>query len=121
VLGGEVAVGIAEQGLRGGNQFRVVVARAQRQAGVGRCSHRVDIGIVSVTRMSVMIESRNFLDLPQQTLINLLHIVTGKRARLRGGEDDRRARNGEQNRSRKSNSQKCNSHETSSRQRRFAS
>ena len=65
MVGRQIRVGIAEQGLGGDGEFRIVVARAQRFAGVGRRGHGVDIGIVSVAGVRVVVEGGNFLDLRQ--------------------------------------------------------
>ncbi len=86
VLGREIGVGIAKQRLGRDGKFRVVVARAQRFAGVGRRGHGVDVRIVGEARVRVMIERRNLFDLRQQALVDLLHVRAGERARLGGQE-----------------------------------
>ena len=86
MLGRKIAIGISEQGLGCGSEFRIVVACAQRLAGVGRRGHGVDIGIVGEARMRVVIEGGNFFDLRQQALINLLHVRAGERTSLSRGE-----------------------------------
>ena len=63
-------------------KFRIVIARAERFAGVRRSGHRVDIRIVGISRMSVMIERRDLLDLRQQALVDLLNVWAGKRPSL---------------------------------------
>ena len=82
MLGREVVVRISEKRLGGSGQFGIIVARAQCLAGVWRRGHGVDVGIIRISGVSVVIERRNLFDLRQQTLINLLHVGTGKRARL---------------------------------------
>ncbi len=86
VLGRKIGVGISEQSLGSGGEFRIVVARAQRFAGVGRRGHGVDVGIVGEAGMRVVIERRNLFDLRQQALVDLLDVRPGERTGL-GGEN----------------------------------
>jgi hypothetical protein len=77
-------------GFGGGNEFRIVVARAQRFAGVRgrpwrrRRDHRK-------TGMRVMIEDGNLFNLREQSLVDLLHVRSGKRTGLAGCEGFREA------------------------------
>ncbi len=86
MLGRKIGVGIAEESLGGGGQFGIIVARAQRRAGVGRSGHGVDIKIVGEAGMGVMIEGGDFFDLRQQALIDLLDVGAGEWACLGGGQ-----------------------------------
>ena len=86
VLRRKIVVGISEQSLGGGCEFRIVITRAQRLARVRRGRHRVNIRIVGISRVCVMIERRDLLDLRQQTLIDLLE----RRARETGGLGQRK-------------------------------
>src|SRR6266567_1313943 len=87
MVGREIGVGISEQGLGSDGEVRIVVARAQRFAGVGRRGHGVDIGIVGVAGVRVVVEGRNFFDLGQQALVDLLDVGTGEGARLGERQD----------------------------------
>src|SRR3954451_15349018 len=82
MFGREIVVGISEQSLSCGREFGIVVAGAQGFTGIWRRRHGVYIGIVCISRMGVMIESLNLLDLRQQTLVDLLHISARKWASL---------------------------------------
>src|SRR5208337_4944059 len=78
----EIRIGISEESFGRGNQLRIVIACAQRFAEVGRSGHGVDVGIIRKPWVRVMVEGGNLLDLRQQTLVDLLHIGTRKRAGL---------------------------------------
>jgi hypothetical protein len=56
-------------------------------ASVGGSSHGIDVRVIGKAGMRVMIERRNFLDLREQSLVNLLEIRSGKRAGLSGCEN----------------------------------
>ena len=86
MLGRKIGIGISEQGLSGGREFRVVIASAQRFAGIGRRSHGVDIGIVGIAGMRVVVEGRDLFNLRQQALINLLHVGAGEGTGLGSSE-----------------------------------
>ena len=85
----KIVVRIAEQSLGCGNQFRIVVARAQGKAGIGSRGHGVNVGIVGKTRMRVVIEGRDFFNLRKQAPVDLLNIGAGERTGLGGGEETR--------------------------------
>jgi len=77
MFGREIIVGIAEQGSRRGDQFGIVVARAQRRTGVGRRGHGIDVGVIGKSGVGMMIERRDVLDSLQEMLIELLHVGSG--------------------------------------------
>ena len=85
--GEKIGVGIAEESLRRGDQFGIIVAGANGFAEFGRRGHGIDVGIVGETGVGVMIEGRNFFDLWQQALVDLLHVRTGEGTGLGGSKD----------------------------------
>src|SRR5271154_3463941 len=93
MLGREISVGIAEQCLGCDRQFGIVVARAQRFGGVRRGSHRIHVGIVGESGMSVVVERRYLFDLGQKAVVDLLNIGAGEWTRLGGRENRSSARN----------------------------
>ena len=84
--GEKIGIGIAEQGLGRGNQFGIVVARANGFAEIGRRGHGVDVGIVGETGVGVMIEGGNLFDLREQALVDLLNVGSGEGAGLGGAQ-----------------------------------
>ncbi len=85
MFGLEVVVGIAEQGLGGGDEFRVVGAGAEEVRFVGDGRHGVDVGVVTEAGVGVVVVEGNFFDLREEAVVDLGEVGTREGAGL-GGE-----------------------------------
>src|SRR5216683_1168228 len=78
----EIVVGIAEQSPGRFCHLRIVVAQAKREGAVGWNGHCVHVTIIGEAGMTVIVERGDLTDLPQQSLVDGLHIRSQERARL---------------------------------------
>jgi hypothetical protein len=85
VLGGEIAVRISEKRFGGRYKFGVGVALSKCGAAGRRC-HSIDIRIVGKSGMRVMVKDWYLFDLWEQSLVDLLHVVSREWTRLSRSE-----------------------------------